>query len=503
RLQTLTLQTTDRLRAALQTNSLNSNNRPPAAPRFRLAEHLIKTLRHLPDPLRAPAVAEALTLLRELVDVDGCADAMHLFACLLITGVPGVDDTPSAATASGAPPHTPDYAKALVLFRAAAKRGHADASYHAALCYEHARGVETRDWPRAVKLYRRAAVGNHPGAMVRLARMHLEDDEAREAEAVARNLKQAVKWLKLGAAHATRRHNVAGFLLGLLCGGGEGAREVCPALAGLEAGAAAAACEAAGVKRDEARCVALLGEAAGLECWAAATRLGRGLWEGEWGTVRRAEAVRVLVAAGRKGCVEAMVEVSGMFLGRRGVFEAPSAEECAGEAGCECGVPGSVVLGAGEVSPAAFPMSPIEGAAGMASLAAARVEEDGFRVDEDEAFYWARRAAERGSVQAAYAMGYLLEHGVGCARDLEASLEWYKRAAVGGCEAALARVSGRRVGCGGGRRGSKAWPTPSPSPGGVKKHQQQALGVSAPSVASLSTLVAAEEEEGRVGSGGK
>ncbi|KAI8834665.1 hypothetical protein BC829DRAFT_448378 [Chytridium lagenaria] len=385
---------THTLRTALYNDSTNH-----PTPRFRLAEHLIKTLRHVPEHERAQVISEALDLLRTLVDVDGWPDAMHFFACLLITGVPGIGE-------NGEPAHTPDYEKALVLFRAAAKRGHTDASYHAALCYEHGRGVPTPDPSRALKLYRRAAIANHPGAMTRLARFHLTGSlyPTRSPHLPIKNLKQAVKWLKLAAAHATRRHSLSLYLLASLYEGGDAAERV------FEGASDAELARGAGVGVDWGRCVELLREAMRLECWSAAMRLAKALWNGEVGLKRAPrEALGVAVGAARKGFVEAMVEVAWMMSadgewvdemrGGRGLMVAPSAF-------------GRVVE-----------------------------EEVGFDVDVDEAVYWARKGvALGGGSKAEVAMAFFTEHGIGVSRNLEEALEWYKKAAFHENTFAIARL---------------------------------------------------------------
>ncbi|KAJ3201962.1 hypothetical protein HDU67_000945 [Dinochytrium kinnereticum] len=385
---------------------MHTSDRHPSA-RFRLAEHLIKTLRHVPEASRAAVITEALDLLRCLVDVDGWPDAMHLFACLLITGVPGIGDKDGT--------HRPDYEKALVLFRAAAKRGHTDASYHAALCYEHARGLPAPDPHRATKLYRRAAIAHHPGAMTRLARLHLTGGillpHCTPTPPHPPNLKQAVKWLKLATVHATPRHNLALFLLASLHEGGEAARLVCPAA--VENPRLA---DEAGVGVDFGRCVGLLWEGVRVGCWPAVLRLVRALWWGELGVVRHPRrGLDVAVGAAKGGCVEVMVEVSSMlFWGSR-----------------RAGRGRVVVEGVG---------APFGGGDGEVECDD-EDEETVVEPDDNEAFYWARRAVERGAgAEAEYLVAYYTEHAIGVSRNLEVALEWYKRSAMHGCDKAVARI---------------------------------------------------------------
>ncbi|KAI9843585.1 MAG: hypothetical protein M1838_002548 [Thelocarpon superellum] len=61
--------------------------------------------------------------------------------------------------------------------------------------------------------------------------------------------------------------------------------------------------------------------------------------------------------------------------------------------------------------------------------------------DENEAYEWARKAAEAGLAKAQYAVGYFTEMGIGCRRDpLEANV-WYVKAADQGDERATNRLA--------------------------------------------------------------
>ncbi|KAI0391791.1 HCP-like protein [Xylariaceae sp. FL0594] len=70
--------------------------------------------------------------------------------------------------------------------------------------------------------------------------------------------------------------------------------------------------------------------------------------------------------------------------------------------------------------------------------------------DEEEAYEWARRAAERDLVKAQYTVGYFTEMGIGCRRDaLEANV-WYVKAAEAGDERAKQRLEAIRLATSGG-----------------------------------------------------
>ncbi|KAI9755190.1 MAG: hypothetical protein M4579_004387 [Chaenotheca gracillima] len=65
--------------------------------------------------------------------------------------------------------------------------------------------------------------------------------------------------------------------------------------------------------------------------------------------------------------------------------------------------------------------------------------------DDNEAYQWAKQAAELGLAKAEYAVGYFTEMGIGCRRDpLEANM-WYVRAADQGDERATYRLSSIRA----------------------------------------------------------
>ena len=104
----------------------------------------------------------------------------------------------------------PDYDKAFPLFISAAKHGHAEAGYRAALCYEFGWGCRT-DGAKAVPFYRQAASKNHPGAMLRLAKACLIGDMG-----LSKRYREGVKWLKRAAESADYQYNQAPYDLGLL-----------------------------------------------------------------------------------------------------------------------------------------------------------------------------------------------------------------------------------------------------------------------------------------------
>ena len=106
--------------------------------------------------------------------------------------------------------NVPDNDKAFPLFVSAAKHGHAESAYRAALCYEYGWGTR-KDLQKAVQFLRQAAARNHPGAMLRLAHACLAGDMG-----LGERYREGVKWLKRAAEAADMQYNAAPYELGLL-----------------------------------------------------------------------------------------------------------------------------------------------------------------------------------------------------------------------------------------------------------------------------------------------
>ncbi|TVY42305.1 Protein SKT5 [Lachnellula subtilissima] len=70
--------------------------------------------------------------------------------------------------------------------------------------------------------------------------------------------------------------------------------------------------------------------------------------------------------------------------------------------------------------------------------------------DENEAYEWARQAAELGLTKAEYAVGYFTEMGIGTRRDVLEANVWYVKAADGGDERAKHRLAAIRAAASGG-----------------------------------------------------
>ncbi|KAL8764819.1 MAG: hypothetical protein Q9209_007863 [Squamulea sp. 1 TL-2023] len=99
--------------------------------------------------------------------------------------------------------------------------------------------------------------------------------------------------------------------------------------------------------------------------------------------------------------------------------------------------------------------------------------------DENEAYEWAKKAAETGLPKAEYAVGYFTEMGIGCRRDpLEANV-WYVRAADQGDDRARHRIAAIRAAASGGAApppAKRALPEKSTNVKVVMEHDEKSKG---------------------------
>ncbi|KAL8780021.1 MAG: hypothetical protein Q9213_006665 [Squamulea squamosa] len=99
--------------------------------------------------------------------------------------------------------------------------------------------------------------------------------------------------------------------------------------------------------------------------------------------------------------------------------------------------------------------------------------------DENEAYEWAKKAAETGLPKAEYAVGYFTEMGIGCRRDpLEANV-WYVRAADQGDDRARHRIAAIRAAASGEAApppAKRALPEKSVNAKVVKDHDEKSKG---------------------------
>ncbi|KAK6505353.1 hypothetical protein TWF481_007258 [Arthrobotrys musiformis] len=148
-----------------------------------------------PDRKRARLLKEARQILQRLAD-RSFPYAQYFLADALCSGL----------FTNG----KPDLDKAFPLFVAAAKHGHAESGYRAALHYEYGWGTK-KEPLKAVQFYRASAARNHPGAMTRLAMACLRGDLG-----IADGYKEGLKWLKRATEAADYQYPNAPFELGKL-----------------------------------------------------------------------------------------------------------------------------------------------------------------------------------------------------------------------------------------------------------------------------------------------
>ena len=268
-----------------------------------------------------------------------------------------------------------DYDKAFPLFIAAAKHGHAEAGYRAALCYEFGWGSRV-DAAKAVQFFRQAASKNHPGAMWRLGRACLTGDMG-----LQKKYREGVKWLKRAAESADYQYNSAPYELGQLHETGYGDD----------------------IFKDESYAAQLFTKSADLGHPEANYRLGDAYEHGKLSCPRDpALSVHFYTGAAQRNHALAQMALCAWYM----VGAEPVLEK-----------------------------------------------------DENEAYEWARKAAEQGLAKAQYAVGYFTEMGIGCRRDpLEANV-WYVRAADQGDERAKHRIAAIRAAATGANPVTAALPT--------------------------------------------
>lgn len=130
--------------------------------------------------IKRDLLKEAVSHLHKLSD-RGYPDAQYLLGDAYASGALG----------------KPDLKESFLLFQLAAKHGHAEASYRAALCLEEGWGV-SKDPRRSVQFLRQSASRGHPGAMLRLGiacfygklGLHMGSSAAR-----GKTQQEGIKWL--------------------------------------------------------------------------------------------------------------------------------------------------------------------------------------------------------------------------------------------------------------------------------------------------------------------
>lgn len=132
---------------------------------------------------RDDLIREATSLLKRLAD-RGHPPSQYFLADCFANGL-------------GTAKNRQDFDRAYPLFVLAAKHGLPDASYRAGTCCENGWGCR-RESAKALQFYRKAAAGQHPGAMYRLGVAELNGELG-----LSKSPREGVKWLKRSAEHAT------------------------------------------------------------------------------------------------------------------------------------------------------------------------------------------------------------------------------------------------------------------------------------------------------------
>lgn len=60
---------------------------------------------------------------------------------------------------------------------------------------------------------------------------------------------------------------------------------------------------------------------------------------------------------------------------------------------------------------------------------------------DQSAYYWAKRAADKGLAKAEYAVGYYTEKGIGIRANIDGARVWYKRASLQGNRRAIQKLN--------------------------------------------------------------
>lgn len=348
-------------------HSLSSFTAPPMSPGPMNGEQE-KKIKH--DLLK-----EAVSHLHKL-SINGYADAQYLLGDAYASGALGKSDLKES----------------FLLFQMAAKHGHAEAAYRAALCLEEGWGTST-DARKAVQYLRQASSKSHPGAMLRLGiacfygRLGLHMGSA---SSVGKTQQEGIKWLKRATETANETFPQGPFELAKIYE--TGYKDI--------------------VFVDIPYAVQLYVKSADLNYFPASAKLGHAYEYGALGCPQDAAlSIHYYTIAALGGDPTAMLAMCAWYM-----------------VGAE-------------------PMLPR---------------------NEEEAFCWAERAAQRGLAKAQYAAGYFLENGIGCERDIFASTAWYRKAAAGGDQKAVERLKNNR-------NMAESKQTKSKNKGHSQPHQQSSL----------------------------
>lgn len=300
---------------------------------------------------------------------DLLKESVSYLSKLSLAGYPDAQYLLGDAYSSGALGKT-DLRESFNQFQMAAKHGHAEAAYRAALCLEEGWGV-SKDSRKAVLYLRQASSKSHPGAMFLLGLacfygqlgMHL----ATSATNKVRIQIEGIKWLTRASECANTTFPRAPFELARFYE--VGYKDI--------------------LFKDLNYAVELYVKSANLGYVPAAAKLGHLYEYGEMECPQDAAlSIHYYTIAALGGDSTSMLAMCAWYM-----------------------------VGVDPVLPR----------------------------NEEEAYKWARRAADKGLAKAEYAIGFFLENGVGCHRDILQSAEYYKRAARGGDQRAIDRLDNNKT----------------------------------------------------------
>lgn len=340
------------------------NLEPPRQPRHRASMMSISSFTAPPPPVQSGPLT---SLQEDKIKRDLLKEAVSHLAKLSASGYPDAQYLLGDAYASGALGKS-DLRESFLLFKLAAKHGHAEAAYRASLCLEEGWGT-SRDPRKAVQFLRQSASKGHTGAMLRLGiacfygrlGLHMGSSESR-----GKTQQEGIKWLTRATESANETFPQGPFELAKIYE--QGYKDI--------------------VFKDLSYAVQLYVKSADLNYVPAASKLGNAYEYGTLGCPQDAAlSIHYYTIAALGGDPAAMLAMCAWYM-----------------VGAE-------------------PMLPR---------------------NEEEAYEWASRAAQRGLAKAQYATGYFLENGIGCERDILRSTTLYRKAAAAGDQRAIDRLKTNR-----------------------------------------------------------
>lgn len=324
--------------------------------------YITNNIQLLPSQLQTNYKKVTLKLLKKFANSSQHTKSLYLLGNIYTHGFPGI-------TSLELKHFKPKYDKAFNCFFQAYKNGHQEASFNVGVCHELGLGTRV-DLRRAYQIYQKTATTNHPGAMCRLGLACLNGNLN-----LHKNLKEAVRWLRLSSMYATEDYPHAYYHLATIYE--RGIENV--------------------VISDTSYAVKLLKKAADLGHIKSQYKLGLCYEFGNLGlNVDAEKSLFYFGKAAAKGHGESMFELAGWYL--TGSDGGAKEEEDNDTNSMKN------VVGQNKNS-----------------------KRNTFILEQSDefAFQWTRKAAERNLSKAEYALGYFYENGIGVEEDGEEAMKWY------------------------------------------------------------------------------